>query len=432
MPRFATGLQMSWLMNVPPIASARRKLEARADAVWRRDRAALHGPASFGNRAFRIGIHTVRGVVAHRLGLHASALTYYTVFAIVPVLVVALWILRSFDRLPAFSSGLPAGAPAATGDQVLHAARGMIFAAVDQTSEIVTAILGLAALLFAVSRMFAFTERALQVIAGSGQRTPKLSRVLAYVALLLIPPVGLAISGAVLALVRGWHAHPVSRVLPTIAGVEVALGIGIGFGALWLAVTLLYTAAARARIPFASAAVGGALAAVALPAISWVFVSFQIGVTHASAVGSGVLAVPVFLLWAFSSWYAILMGAEIAVAHRVDRVLVHGAATFRLDGLGERRAGVAIMLQLTRMSAGAPGTQVTEDELARALRLPPAIVRALCFRLVQRGLLAEDVHGFRLRGDPERMTFDTVADAIDRDPALDRFDVSLPAPQRLN
>jgi membrane protein len=274
--------------------------------------------------------------------------------------------------------------------------------------------------------MFAFTERALHVIVGSGRRTPRLSRVLAYVALLAIPPVTLAISGAVLALARGWHGHQVSRVFPTIPGVEAALGIGLGFGVLWLAVTLLYMAA-RARIPFASAAVGGALAGVALPVIFGAFAIFQLGVTHASA-----FAFPVFLLWVFSSWYAILVGAEIAVAHRVDSVLVHGAATFRLDGLGERRAGVAIMLQLTRMSAGAPGARVTEDELARALRLPPAIVRALCFRLVQRGLLAEDVHGFRLRGDPERMTFDTVADAIDRDPALDRFDVALPAPQRLN
>ena len=69
---------------------------------------------------------------------------------------------------------------------------------------------------------------------------------------------------------------------------------------------------------------------------------------------------------------------------------------------------------------------MTEDQLARDLRLPPAIVRGLCFRLVQRGLLAENVAGFSLRADPERMTFDTVADAIDRDPTLDRLECRCP------
>src|SRR5262245_5288307 len=122
---------MSWLMNVAPVARARRALDARADAVWRRDRTPLRGPAALGNRAFRIAIHTARGVVAHRLGLQAAALTYYTVFATVPALVVALSILRAFDRLPAFSTVLPAGTLAPTGDQLLRVALGMILAAVD-------------------------------------------------------------------------------------------------------------------------------------------------------------------------------------------------------------------------------------------------------------------------------------------------------------
>jgi membrane protein len=421
---------MSWLLNLPPVARVRRVVEARANAVWSRDRAPLHGLPAFGNRAFRIVIHTVRGILAHRIGLQAAALTYYTVFAMVPMLVVVLWILKAFDRLPVMSPELPTSA--LTGDQMLHAALAMILDAVDRTSEIASGLVGLGALLFAVSKMFGFTERALHIIAASGQRTPKFSRALAYVALLLIPPAALAISGVLLALVRGSATNPLSRVLRSIPGLEVALGIALGLAALWLAVTLLYAAAARARIPFSSAAVGGALAALALPVIFWAFANFQIGVSHASAAGAGFFAFPVFLLWVFSSWYAVLVGAEIAVAHRVDRVLVHGAATFRLDGASERRAGIAIMLQLTRASAGKPGMTTTEDELARDLRLPPAIVRALCFRMVQRGLLAEDVHGFSLRADPGRVTFDNVADAIDRDPTLDGFELSSPAPTRPN
>lgn len=411
---------MSWLMNVPPIARARRAFGVRANAVWSRDRSELRGVRAFGLRAFRIAILTVRGIYAHRLGLQAAALTYYTVFAIVPTLVVALWILKSVDSLPGISPTLPANVILPTGNQMLQAALGMILDAVDHTTELVSGIVGLAALLFAVSKMFGYTERALHIIAGSGQRTPRFSRVLAYVALMLIPPVALAVSGVSLLLLHGSSRIRLGRLLGAIPGLEMTLGFVFAFGALWLAVTLLYTAAVRARIPFRSAAAGGVLAALALVVISWIFANLQIGVSHANAVSSGFLAFPVFLLWATSSWYAVLVGAEVAVAHRIDSVLVHGAATFRVDCAGERKAGVAIVLQLTRALAVSPGAAVSEDELARDLRLPPSIVRDLCFRLVRRGLLDENVRGFYLRGDPEAMTFDAVSEAIDRDPALDQ------------
>ena len=127
---------MSWLMNVPPFARARRALKGRADRVWSRDRALLRGLAAFGNRTFRIAIHTIRGIVAHRIGLHAAALTYYTVFALVPTLVVALWVARASDRLPALSSALPA-------------LKMILLHSVDRTTALVSGIVGLGALLFA-------------------------------------------------------------------------------------------------------------------------------------------------------------------------------------------------------------------------------------------------------------------------------------------
>jgi membrane protein len=411
---------MSWLRNVPPIARALRAIERRAHLVWSRDRSSLRGAAAVGNRAFRIAIVAARGIVAHRIGLQAAALTYYTVFAVVPTLVVALWIMRWFDWLPVISARLPGNVSAPTGNQMFHAALGMVLEAVDRTSEIAGGIVGLAALLFTMSKMFAFTERALHIIAASGERTPKFSRALAYVALMLIPPVVLAVAGVLLALLRWGRAGPLPRLLGMIPGLEIAFGLALGFGALWLAVALLYAAAARARIAFSSAVLGGGLAALALLVIFWLFASLQIGVSTTSPVGSGFFAFPVFLLWAFSSWYAILVGAEIAVGHALDRVLVHGAATFRLDCAGERNAGVAIVLQLARAAEAVPGVPVTEDELARELRLPPAIVRDLCFRLVRRGLLAEDVRGFSLRAGADSVTTEAVADAVDRDPTLDQ------------
>jgi membrane protein len=276
----------------------------------------------------------------------------------------------------------------------------------------------LVALLFAVSKLFGYTERAMHMISATSERTPRFWRALGYVALLLVPPTQLLISGVALFLVRRPPGDVLPRVLGAIPGLEIALGLALAFGTLWLAVTLLYLSAVRARLPFASAAVAGAIAALALLVVFWVFASFQIGTSQASVVGASFFAFPVFLLWVFSSWTTILVGAEIAVAHHVDRVLVHGAVAFRLDGPGARQAGVSMMVQLTQLAAAGDAV-VTEEALARRVRLPPHVVRDLGARLVDRGLLERDAHGLRLRCDPARTTAAGVAEAIDRDPALE-------------
>jgi membrane protein len=409
---------MSWVANVPALARVGRAARRRTADVWSRDRAELHGLAAVANRTARIVILATRGILRHRIGLQGAALTYYTVFAVVPLLVVVLWTLKLAHLLPVISPELPTGAKVPTGNQLLSAALGQLLEAVHRTSEITSGVVGLAVLLFAISKLFGYTERALHIIASSGKRAPSPWRILGYVALLFIAPALLVVSGALVAILRGARASSLGGLLAAIPGLELGLGLALGFGAVWLAVTLLYTAAARARIPFPSAALGAALASVALIVVFWAFASFQIGASKSDAVSSGFLALPVFLLWVFSSWYTVLVGAEIAVAHHADCVLVHGATAFRLDGAGERQAGVEIMV---RMAERAQGGQmfVSEDELARDLRLPPVLVRELGFRLADRGLLASERRGFALRCDPARTTALRVADAIDRDPRLE-------------
>jgi membrane protein len=407
---------MSLVMHVPALARATKTVQERAGTLWSRDRATMRALPALWTRVARVVVLTVRGMFTHQVALLSAALTYFSVFAIVPLLVVLLGTLKLAHLLPVISPELPAGVEVPTSNQLLSLALGHVITAVHQTSQITSGVVGLAVLLVTVTKLFRQTERALHIIAASGQRTPRLWRLLGYAALIFVPPALLAVSGVLLALLRG--ARGVFGALGAIPGLDLAIGIALGFGALWLGVTLLYTAAVRARIPFSSAAVGAALASLGLLVVFWVFASFQIGASRSSALSSGFLALPVFLLWLFSSWVTFLIGAEIAVAHHIDRVLVHGASSFRLDGAGERRAAVAMMVHLTELAAGGARV-VSEDTLARWLRLPPNVVRDLGFRLVERGLLASEPDGFVLNCDPTWTTTFRVADAVDRDPKLD-------------
>ena len=145
-------------LKEPDLASVRRPEAGErafgAFEFWRRDRASLRGWSAFKNRVLRIAIFTVRGVSVHQLGLQAAALTYYTVFSLVPLLVVALWILKIFDRSPGAESAMPLAREMTKGNAALHAMLGRLLENVNHTSQVTGGIVGLLALLYAVVRLF--------------------------------------------------------------------------------------------------------------------------------------------------------------------------------------------------------------------------------------------------------------------------------------
>ena len=395
------------------IRGARDDIQTRARDVWRRDRAPLRGTKALTNRLLRIAIISLRGIWAHRLGLQAAALTYYTVFSLVPLLVVALWVLKAFGRLPIETPSMPVATEMTKGNAALHSVLGRLLENLTHTSQVTTGVVGLVALLYTVVRLFMRTERALDLIALSTTRKPQLFRLFGYLALLLLPPLLGLVAGAIAGASHSTIGSKISGLFGSDARPKFAVAAVLGLSGIWLAIAIFYSAAARARIAFSSSAVGAIVATILLCAVLWVFAEFQIGMSRGNSVQFGTTAGPVFLLWTFSSWYVVLFGAEIAVGHGVDRVLVHGAWCFRLDAVGEQETGLEIMLRATRAS-------VTVDSLARELRLAPQLVRGIGARLVACGLLAEaERDRFALARTPDRIGIAEVIDAVVRDPALD-------------
>jgi membrane protein len=401
------------------VAAVRRTTEA----VWRRDIAGQGRWSALGTRVARVVTWSVRGVFVNRLSLQAAALAYYTLFSIVPVLVVVLWTLKLFNLIPYLKPDAPEMTAAATAgphahgaNQFLREAAHAILAAVDRAGRLQAGIVGLGALLYGVFKQVAHVERALDTLAGARERRPRYGRMLGYVALLALPPALLVVSGLMHLLSRLPLGSAVARAL-TWLFTEVPLlrstvAVAIGLTILSLALAIFYASAARARIAFPSAVFGGVIGAVLLVAVLWAFTRLQIGVARAGALEAGMAAVPVFLLWSFSSWLVILIGAQVAVAHELDGTLIHGAARLRLEPYDEQMAGVRIMVEAARRALSLGDDVVTTDQLARKLRLLPADVRAVGARLSNAGLLRVSDAGYRIACDPDRTSLRDVVGAV--------------------
>ena len=384
-------------------------------AIWSCDRTRLGRAAAFGNRVLRIIVASLRGLSVHLVGVHAAALTFYTVFSIVPLLVLVVWAVKAVGHIPDVAPELPNAHHLVSGNRMLTSALHKLFENVSHTAAVTGGAVSLGAFIYAVIRLFGYTERALDMIAASTRRPLKVSRLLGYLALLLLLPALAVLGGLVAAVASSTVGGRIKDLLGAFHYVKLAVIAGVGLSILTLAIAIFYSAAGRARIAFSSAGVGAAVAAVLLAIVLWAFGTFQIGMSRGNAVQFGATAGPVLLLWVYASWYVLLFGAEVAVAHGLDRILVHGVWTFSPDVAGREQAGLEIMLCLVRGT-----TPPTIDGMARELRLPPYVVRDLCLELVARGLICRSSAGrLSLAHDPAKTHVADVVEAIIHDPALD-------------
>jgi membrane protein len=407
----------------PPLRSrlraARARLVRELAAVWARDRALLPRGRALLNRAARICVAALVGLRRHRLTSRAAALTYYTVFSVVPVLVVTLGLLKMLRVIPLVRDRLPSEleAKALDGNQLLGTAMRAVLTSVERAQYLASGVLGLAALCYGVARLVANVNGTINDIASSQERRPLYSRVLGYLVVFTVAPVLVALGSLLGSLAHGPLRHALAGVLRAMPHTEVWLAGGLALSGAWIALTFLYGAAARARIPMSSAACGAAVAALALAVVVWGFAWLQIGVAGATALESGFAALPVFLLWVYSSWMVILAGAEVAVAHALDRTLVHGAVAGRLGPSAEIGVGIVVMALFARVSL-AGGPRLSVEALAREMRVLPRTLASICQRLARAGLLARGAPSmYRLTCDLDATRLSDVARALAREPS---------------
>jgi len=386
--------------------------------VWHTDRSTLRGWRALGNRVARIAVASAVGVVRHHLSSRAAALTYYTVFSVVPVLVVVLWILKGLHVLPLLEQELPVGfgsGPLAGNGPLTAALRGVL-AAVERAGKFTGGIVGLVALLYGVWRLLANVNHTIDAIAAVRSRRPVYLRLLGYLVVLAVAPLMMVLGSVIGTLASDWLREALGRVVGTLPGSGLWLATFAVVASAWLGLTFLYGASARARIPLASAAWGAALAALALPLVGWAFAWFQIGVSRAATSASGFAAIPVFLLWLYSSWMAVLLGAEIAVAHSLDRTLIHGLAGQRLGPNAEIGVGVVAAALMARASLSGTGG-LSVDALARELRVLPGTVAGICRRLVRAGMIARlGAYRYKVTCDLDTTQLSDVAEALAHEP----------------
>jgi membrane protein len=389
-----------------------------AEDVWnaRPQRRALRSLTNF----LQFSIMVVEGFVRDRLLLRASALAYFTVLSVIPLLAVAVSILgalgigtESFINWAVQT--FAAGSPETQTDIVL------LVAAVDFASLGATG----AALLFVTTVLsIGNVEMALNSIWGVKENRSWKRRLPDYLAVLVVGPL---LGGIALSLSTSLHsAWALDRMLQ-VPGFAALYNLGLRqlpTVILCAAFAFLYAFIPNTKVRAISAIIGGVVAGVLVVGAQRAYLDLSVGVARANLFFGSFAALPLLFAWIYVLWAVVLFGAEIAFAHQnlaLYRREVRGAAASAAE-----REAVALRIAIEvakRFRDGAP--PVETGELSEALDVPVRTVREVVDRLRQAGILnlqlrtPDAVEALQLGRPAERITVFRLLTALrgEREPA---------------
>jgi membrane protein len=359
--RTTLGQIRAFLAANPYTAVATQKLSGRA-------RAAIF--------LYRLALRILFQWAHDKCPQQAAALAFQTALSLVPVTAIAFSILRAFGSLDAQS-------------QLLHFVAEHVFPQMEDVtariaefaSKVSIGALGGAGLIFTLVTCYSLyrdVERIFNDIWRVGARRTLIGKFLTFYPMLTLLPV---LAGASLY----WSG----KLVESSAASRFLAPLVIQFAGLFFMNWLL----PRTSVSWRSALAGGLFTALALELLKLVFVKFavQIMLKSYSGVYGPLGLVPLVLVWIYSSWLLILLGAEIA--HSIQNLRL-------LEAEDRRRAGDApinglLAAQLLAAIAAAhetAGVGYPKEKLAAEFGLTPDTVEHIVGRLKTRGLVAE-VHG---------------------------------------
>ncbi|MFH1622502.1 MAG: YihY/virulence factor BrkB family protein [Candidatus Omnitrophota bacterium] len=386
--------------------------------IWR-IRLKRERPAkSFFIKLLRIVLLAFRGFDEDKCQLRASALTYYSLLSIVPVVAMAFGIAKGFGFEKLLEKQLIEKFPGQQEvfGQVITFANTLL----ENTKGGLIAGIGVAVLFWTVIKVLGNIEKSFNDIWGIKQARAISRKFSDYLSIMLICPILVIFSSGVTVFLSTQILLITEKValLGVLSPLIFVIIKVLPYCVIWLLFSFIYIFMPNTKVNFSSGIVAGIIAGTIYQFVQWAYISFQIGASKFNAIYGSFAALPLFLVWLQLSWLIVLFGAEISFAHQnVDTY------EFEPDCLLASRAFRKLLsLRITQylVKKFARGEKPsTATEISHTLEIPIRLVRDILFELSESGIVIETktndfrVLGFQPARDIDLLSIKYVIDAME-------------------
>ena len=264
------------------------------DPVWRSRLGELNGLRFFRVKLYRVLILSLRGFFDDQL--KASALTYYSVLSVVPVVALLFGIARGFGYENVIKQQLLEKLSGQK--EVVSRITQFAHSLLEHTQSSVIAGLGLIFLFYSVLSVLMSIENYFNEIWHVSEGRPIKRKITDYLSFMLIAPVLLILSSGLTVFFSTEVKTVVQRIeiLGTVSPVISYIFSLSPYFTTWLLFTFMYIFMPCTRVRFASGALAGLIGGIMFQLCQWVYITFQIGVSRYNAIYGSFAALPIFLI----------------------------------------------------------------------------------------------------------------------------------------
>lgn len=366
-------------------------------------------------KQLRIFLLAIRGFGEDKVQLRASALTFYSLLSIVPVLAMIFGIAKGFGFEQHLKEVLQENLEGQK--EILSEAMKFADRMLKNIKGGFIAGTGLVVLIWSVMKVLGNIENAFNNI-WQIKKSRGISRKLSdYLSLVVVAPILVFVSsGFTITQENSFLQGTIIEYLGPI--VRILFWI-LSFTLIWFVFTLLYIIMPNTKVNFKSAFAGGIIGGTMFQLLQWGYVNFQSLLTGYGTIYGSFAALPLFLMWLQFSWLIVLFGAEIAFAYQNVENYEYESDILNISSHYKKVLSLLIVQQIVKnFSTGQPA--MTANEISHKLDIPVRLVREIIYELSEAKILSEMVTknikelAYQPAQDPSRLSVSYVMKSLDK------------------
>ena len=282
--------------------------------IWRFRKKDFPRMKYFFIKQLRILLLATRGFSQDQCPLRASALTFYSLLSIVPVVAMAFGIAKGFgfqeilekQLLERFSGQ----------EEVMVRVVDFAHSLLENTKGGMIVGIGIIVLLWTVIKLLTHIEGSFNDIWEVKKPRSYGRKFSDYLSIMLISPLLIILSSSATVFIT----TKIALITEKVALVEMFSPMIffmlklIPYGLVWILFIFTYILMPNTKVNFSAGFIGGIIAGTIFQLAQLAYILFQVGVAKYNAIYGSFAALPLFLIWMQLSWLIVLLGAEISFA----------------------------------------------------------------------------------------------------------------------
>ncbi len=359
------------------------------DEVWKINLDELDFVKAAAVKSIRVLILAIKDFTEDHCQLRASALTFYTVFSIVPIAALIFGIAKGFgleETLKAQLCQYLAEYPGLVDKVYAHAE-----ALLREAKGGMVAGIGVVFLFWTVMKVIGNIETSFNHIWGVKKGRSLWRKVSDYMLMVVACPILIIASGSATVLLSSRLSSFIDSNISFLRGVSnPAILKLLPLVTAWLLFSFIYAFMPNTKVKWKSAVIAGVVSGTVYQVVQEGYIFLQVMLfTKYNSIYGGLAVLPLFLIWLQLSWLIVLFGAEISFAHQNLESYEYEPHALDISYNLKKQ----LTVQVTMMIVKAYQQELkppTDIELAHQSGIPVRQVRDILFHLIESGVVAKN------------------------------------------